>query len=140
MWFITFLMFGLSFALDACIRSVDNPYQDPYLDYLLVKTLEKALQESGRKLSCDKDAQDFYLKVTRLKEEPTAYTPFKRVNAYNLTLSLELRSGDKSKTYSRTINYFLPSGAYGNLPKRKALEDLLNIIYLDLLQDLKVYF
>lgn len=131
------LLFGvLSFGLakSFCIKAVENPYAEPYLDYLLIKSVERAVLASGYKLDCAKGSQEISPAVELLKETPIAYTPQQRVSAYSLELKLSLRIGQEKKTFSVSVPYSQPEGGVGDLPRRAALEDALSIIYTEILQ------
>ncbi|SNZ11903.1 hypothetical protein [Hydrogenobacter hydrogenophilus] len=135
---IMYLSFvGLTFSALFCIKPVENPYRDPYINYALRKKLEDAVLESGHKLSCKENALSIVPVIKELKETPIAYTPYQRVSAYNLTLSIALKDGKEEKDFSFTVPYNLPTGGVGDLPRRRAIDDILDIIYIEFVQYFK---
>lgn len=134
---LSLAFYCLSFALDVCLKPIENPYTEPYLDFALRKTLEKALLESGHKLACFPSSLELTPYVKLLRETPIAYSPNQRVSAYNLELSVALRTKDAERSFSVVVPYSLPTGALGSLPRRKAIDDALGIIYTDILEYLR---
>ena len=131
------LSMGIAFSSAFCIKSVENPYRDPYINYALRKKLEDAILESGNTLDCKEDAIVILPIVKELKETPIAYSPYQRVNAYNLTLKVAIKDGKEERDFSFTVPYNLPTGGLGDLPRRKAIDDILGIIYIELVQYFK---
>lgn len=128
---------GLTFSAVFCVKPVENPYKDPYINYALRKKLEHALLESGHKVSCEENAFSVIPVIKELRETPIAYTPYQRVSAYNLTLSIALKDGKEEKDFSFTVPYNLPTGGLGDLPRRRAIDDILDIIYIEFVQYFK---
>ncbi|MGB9873716.1 MAG: hypothetical protein ACPLRS_01960 [Hydrogenobacter sp.] len=131
------LSVSLTFSSVFCIKSVENPYKDPYVNYALRKKLEDAILESGHTLSCKEDAIIIVPVIKEFRETPTAYSPYQRVNAYNLTLTVAIKDGKEERDFSFTVPYNLPTGGLGDLPKRKAIDDIFSIIYIELVQYFK---
>ena len=125
-----------AFGKEVCLSELKNPYPDDYLDYALRRTVERAFLQAGEKLRCGDGSEKVSVEVLEYKDIPTGLSPFQRANSYNLFLSFELKTQDKSYKYSATVPYFLPSGGQGDIPKRSALEDALGIIYPRLIEDL----
>ncbi|MCS6998090.1 MAG: hypothetical protein NZ827_00665 [Aquificaceae bacterium] len=130
---ILLIIFSMSFSKDFCISGIENPYPEPFLDYLLRKHTEKAILERGYGLRCDGDAEDIKPAVELLRETPIAYTPQQRVSAYNLELKVSLTLGKDKRTFSTIVSYSQPEGGLGDLPRRSALQDAMGIIYIDML-------
>ncbi len=128
------LWVSLVFSLEFCIKPVENPYKEPYLSYALRRNIENAILESGHKVGCGKDAIAIVPMVKDLKEIPIAYTPYQRVSAYNITLTVALKDIKGEKDFSFTVPYSLPTGGLGDLPRRQAIDNLLGIIYIELIQ------
>ncbi|RLJ71160.1 hypothetical protein BCF55_1458 [Hydrogenivirga caldilitoris] len=131
------LYFSLVFSEPFCIKGVENDTREPYLNYALLKTVEKAVLEIGGELRCEGDAKGILIRIKNFKETPIAYTPQQRVSSYNLNLSFEVVVGDRSFSLSGVVPYSLVSGGLGDIPRRRAIDDLLDKIYLDLLQNLR---
>jgi hypothetical protein len=130
------VLFQTAIGREVCLSELKNPYPDDYLDYALRKTVERAFLQAGEQLRCGEGSEKVTVEVIEYKHIPTGFSPFQRVNSYNLFLSFELKTQDKSYKYSVTVPYFLPSGGQGDIPKRSALEDALGIIYPRLIEDL----
>jgi hypothetical protein len=137
MWFIgALLLISLAYAETFCIE-VENETNEPYLSYAVMKFVEKAVLESGATLSCKEDHKNLRVRIVRFKETPIAYTPEQRVSSYNLSLSLKLELEGREFTLSGSVPYTLPTGGLGDIPRRKAIDDLLDKIYWNLLQNLR---
>jgi hypothetical protein len=131
-----FVLFKTAIGKEVCLSELKNPYPDDYLDYALRRTVERAFLQAGEKLRCGEASEKVSVEVLEYKDIPIGLSPFQRVNSYNLFLSFEIKTQDKSYRYSVAVSYFLPSGGQGDIPKRSALEDTLGIIYPRLIEDL----
>jgi hypothetical protein len=131
-----FVLFQNAIGKEVCLSELKNPYPDDYLDYALRRTVERAFLQAGEKLRCGEASEKVSVEVLEYKDIPIGLSPFQRVNSYNLFLSFEIKTQDKSYRYSVAVPYFLPSGGQGDIPKRSALEDTLGIIYPRLIEDL----
>ncbi len=129
------VLFQTAIGGEVCLSELKNPYPGDYLDYALRRTVERAFLQAGEKLKCGEGSEKVSVEVLEYKDIPTGLSPFQRVNSYNLLLSFELKTQDKSYKYSVAVP-FLPSGGQGDIPKRSALEDALGIIYPRLIEDL----
>ena len=134
---ILFLLAGTVFAQTFCIKDVRNETNEPYLSYSLLRIVERALLENGYEVDCDGSFSKIELRVKEFKEIPIAYTPEQRVSSYNLILSVELKVNGKDHTLRSFVPYDLPYGGLGDLPRRKAIDDLLDKIYIDILEILR---
>jgi hypothetical protein len=130
------ILFKTAIGGEVCLSELKNSYPDDYLDYALRRTVERAFLQAGEKLRCGEGSEKVTVEVLEYKDVPTGLSPYQRVNSYNLFLSFELKTQDKSYKYSVVVPYFLPSGGQGDVPKRSALEDALGIIYPRLIEDL----
>jgi hypothetical protein len=130
------VLFQTAIGGEVCLSELKNSYPDNYLDYALRRTVERAFLQVGERLRCGEASEKVIVEVLEYKDIPTGLSPFQRVNSYNLFLSFELKTQDKSYRYSVAVPYFLPSGGQGDMPKRSALEDALGIIYPRLIEDL----
>lgn len=131
------LFFSLSFATDFCLKEIENPYPEPYLNFAFRKNLEKAILETGNRLSCHRGSVEIIPKVELVKENPIAYTPQQRVSAYNLELKVSLNTEQKSQSFSVVVPYSQPEGGPGDLPRRSAIEEAFGIIYIEMLEFIK---
>lgn len=131
------LGFSFAFSEDICIKEVSNPYTEVYLSYAFRKNLEKAILESGNSIGCGAGSKEIKPEVEMFKEVPIAYTPQQRVSAYNLEIKVSLTMEDKKRAFLVAVPYSQPTGAVGDLPKRKAIEDAFKIIYVDMLEFIK---
>ncbi len=132
-----FICFSSAFSLDFCFKSLQNPYPEHYLSVALMKKIERAVLESGNSINCNKDSKELLVYVKDFKEIPVAYTAQQRVSAYNLTISVYLKTGEFEKTYTNSIVYSQETGAYGNIPRRKAIDTIMDMMYLNIIEDLK---
>ncbi|MCS6956856.1 MAG: hypothetical protein RMK75_00140 [Aquificaceae bacterium] len=124
---------SLALSKDFCVGNIQNPYPDPYVEYVFRKTLERALLESGHRIKCTPEAEKITPSVDLIKETPIAYTPQQRVSAYNLEIRVSLTLKEK-RVFSALVSYSLPDGSLGDLPRRSAIQDAFNIIYTEMLQ------
>lgn len=124
-------------AEPVCIEGISNPSDDPYLEYAVLRAVERALIESGYEVSCGEGSSSSSLTIVSFQEVPIAYTPEQRINLYNLTLRLKVLIGEKVFTVGATVPYSLPSGSSGDIPRRRAIDDLTDKIYSYILQNLR---
>ncbi len=139
MWFLVIhaLIVGLSFGQKLCLEEVKGIGEDPYVEYSLRKTVEKAFLESGYLLSCEEKSLRAVVRVIHFGEVPIAYTPKQRISSYNLTLRFEIKINGRILIAGGSVPYSIPFGGYGDIPRRKAVDDLLDKIYLDLLREIR---
>jgi hypothetical protein len=131
------LTFSLAFGDVFCIRLERDPYRDPYLSFAVLRTVERAVIESGHSINCEGGHRDLRVKVVSFREVPIAYTPEQRVSAYNLLLTISLRVWGKEFRLGGAVPYSLPTGGLGDVPRRKAIDDLLDKLYLNILERLR---
>ncbi len=138
MWILILLLLaGLLRAETFCIKGVENRTNEPYLSYSLLKAVERAILENGHKIGCDGRFKEVRVRVKDFNEMPIAYTPEQRVSSYNLVLSVELILNGKRHSFSSVVPYTLPYGGLGDIPRRKAIDDLLDKIYIEILKTLR---
>ena len=138
MWFLILLLStGVLWAGVFCIEEVENDTKEPYLSYSLLKVVEEAILENGHRISCDRMSKKVKVRVKKFEEIPIAYTPEQRVSSYNLFLSVELEVNGQKHSFSSSVPYTLPYGGLGDIPRRKAIDDLLDKIYLEILKTLR---
>jgi len=128
------LLVGISFGKEFCIEEVDNDFNEPYLSYALLRIMERAVLETGGNIACSQNSIRVRLTVKDFREIPIAYTPSQRVRSYNLSISFEVDIDGKRHLFRGTVPYSLPFGGYGDIPRRKAIDDLLDKIYLNILK------
>ncbi len=138
MWLtIAILVPAIAFANAFCVKVERDPYRDPYLGLAVLKTIERAVIESGLAVSCDDSAKDLNVRIVSFREVPIAFTPDQRVSVYNLSLTLKVTAGSRQFTVSGSVPYSLPTGGLGDIPRRKAIDDLLDKLYLNILEKLR---
>ncbi len=120
-----------------CIEKVENDTNEPYLSYALLKMAERAILESGGELSCEVSSKRVRVRVIDFREIPLAYSPSQRVNSYNLYLSFEVSVGGSSFSVGGSVPYSLPTGSLGDVPRRKAIDDLVDKIYFEVLKNFR---
>jgi len=137
-WILIALLFTSPLlASTFCIKGVENNTNEPYLSYSLLRVVERAILENGHEISCEDTAKEVRVKVKRFEEVPIAYTPEQRVSAYNLMLSVEISINGDMHSFSSFVPYTLPYGGLGDIPRRKAIDDLLDKIYIEVLKTLR---
>ncbi len=134
---LTLICLSYANGKEFCIKDVRNEFNEPYLSYALIRTVERAVIEMGGVLDCDESSVPVLIKVESFRETPIAYTPDQRVSSYILSLGIRIRVDKRDFSLRGTVPYSLPSGAFGDIPRRKAIDDLLDKIYLKLLENLK---
>ncbi len=134
---LLFLLIDISFSLDFCIKPVENPYNEPYVSYALLRNLERSILESGHSLGCNGSSISITPVIKEIKEVPIAYTPFQRVSAYNMTLTFILKDYKGEVRFSPTVPYYQSTGGLGNLPRREAIDNAMSIIYVELVENFK---
>jgi len=136
--FLLTIFFSFAFSEGLCIKEVHNPYSEVYLSYVFRKNVEKLVLESGYKIYCGEGSKEIKPEVELFKEHPIAYTPQQRVSAYNLELRVSLALDGKKKSFSVFVPYTQQGGMVGDLPRRKAIEEAFRIIYIDMLEFIKM--
>ncbi len=135
--FLIGLFASLSFGGPLCVELVRDPYRDPYLSFAVLRTVERAVLESGRGLSCGDGSEALKVEIVRFEERPIAYTPEQRVSAYTLRITLKFTMRDRSFSVTSVVPYSLPTGGLGDIPRRRAIDDALDKIYLNILKNLR---
>ncbi|MDQ7082791.1 MAG: hypothetical protein Q9N34_07455 [Aquificota bacterium] len=120
-----------------CIEEVENETNEPYLSYALLKMVERAILESGGKLSCKNGSDRVRISIRDFRETPLAYSPSQRVSSYILSLYFEVSVKENSFSVSGSVPYSLPTGGLGDLPRRKAIDDLVDKIYFEVLKNFR---
>ncbi len=131
--FFIFLLLGLSFSQEICIKLEENTSEEPYASVAVIKTFEKAIFESGFSAGCSENSKLLKLYITDLEEVPIAYTPQQRVSTYTLILRIKMVLNGVKKEFSLNIPYSIPFGGLGDIPRRQALEDLMDKLYPSIL-------
>lgn len=125
-----------AFAEVYCIKEINNNTNEPYLSYAILRAVEQAILQSGGSIECVQDSKSLVVSVVSFRNIPIAYTPSQRVSAYNLSVRLHVRVNGRDFTLSGTVPYSVPSGT-GDIPRRRAIDDLLDTIYWSLLENLR---
>ena len=130
------IAFLTAYGKEVCPK-VENDTEEPYLSYALLRTLEKALLELGYSPVCREGREIVFLKVINFEEKPIAITPEQRVSSYLLTVSLSLKVKDEEEKITSSVPYRLPYGGLGDIPRREAVDDLVDKIYTIILKSLR---
>ncbi len=133
---ILFLVAGFSFSEEkrVCINVKGDFPKEKYIRIIVRKRVERALLESGYKPSCQKPFVPLNVVIKRVEERPIAYTSKGRISSYNLSIELEMVLGDKRETFTGFAPYRQPTGAVGDLYRKKAVNEIIDKIYLNILK------
>ncbi|MDQ7038547.1 MAG: hypothetical protein Q9N26_05050 [Aquificota bacterium] len=137
MWLIVLALPAVLFGKTYCVEVERDPYRDPYLGFAVLRTVERAVVESGNSLGCGKGSRMLRVRVVSFREVPIAFTPDQRVSAYSLYLTLRVEAGKETFTLKGTVPYSQPTGGLGDIPRRRAIDDILDKLYLNLLEKLR---
>ncbi len=137
MWLIFLALPAVLFGKTYCVEVKRDPYRDPYIGFAVLRTVERAVVESGNSLGCGKGSRMLRVSVVSLKEVPIAFTPDQRVRAYNLYLTLRVETERETFTLGGAVPYSQPTGGLGDITRRRAIDDLLDKLYLNLLEKLR---
>ncbi len=120
-----------------CVRKVENPGTDPYLNYVLLKKVEEALLETGQRIDCGKGSVPLQVSIKRITDVPLAYSPRQRITSYNLEVVISVSLPGKEREFFWSVPYEQESGLKGEMPRREAFEDALDKLSLELLDFLR---
>ncbi len=131
-----FLIAGFSFSGEerVCINVKGDFPKEKYIRIIVRKRVEKALLESGYKPSCQKPFVPLDVIIRRVKERPIAYTSKGRISSYSLSIELEMVFGEKRGIFKGFAPYRQPTGAVGDLYRKKAVNEIIDKIYLNILK------
>ena len=132
-----FLVFSISWATSVCIENIDEDSNEPYLRYAILRYTERALLQNGISVSCEEESIPMRLRVVKFTKTPISYSPAQRVSSYNLYLKVKFQIEGYGFTISGIVPYTQTSGAVGDIPRRVAIDDLLDTIYPTLLNKLR---
>ncbi|NPA33100.1 MAG: hypothetical protein GXO04_05690 [Aquificae bacterium] len=126
--FLILLLSSFVFALEVCL-DFSSKTEDPFVNKLIVSKIESFALESGLKLSCSEGSLKIPVSFS-FSERPLSISSRQRVSSYILSLSLNIGS----ENFSASVPYSLPSGAFAELPRRKAVDELLSRLKLPILK------
>ncbi len=138
MQFLIVFFFMISFSFPAeqrvCISVKGDFPKEKYIRIIVRKRVERALLESGYKPSCEKPFVPLNVVIKRVRERPIAYTSKGRISSYSLSIELEMVFGDKKGIFKGFAPYRQPTGAVGDLYRKKAVNEIIDKIYLNILK------
>ncbi len=126
--FLVILLLSFLFAKELCLEFNINT-DDPYLNKRVEQYVEELALESGFKLGCSEKSLNLPVSAS-FSENGIAISPKQRVSTYLFSLSVNI--GNES--FSTSVPYSLPSGAFGELPRRKALEEAIKRLRLPIIK------
>ncbi len=133
---IAFLVVNTAFG-GICIKKVENPGTDPYLNYVLLQKIEQAVLEAGKHIDCSEGSKELIVRIERLRDIPIAISPEQRVTNYILEVIISLSIDKREHRIQWSVPYEQLSGLEGDLPRREAFEDALDKIFIEVLDFLK---
>ena len=134
---VLLILCGACVADTFCVEIEGDRYRDPYLSYALLRTVERAVVESGHTLHCGEGSKTLRVEILSFGEKPIAYTPQQRVSTYSLDVRVRLSTEGESFTVFTSVPYAIPGGSEGDIPRRRAIDDLLDKLYLNILKNLR---
>jgi len=103
-------------------------------EIIVRKRVERAILESGYIPSCNESSVPLKVTIKRVVERPIAYTSKGRISSYSLSIELDMIFGDRRRSFSGFAPYRQPTGAVGDLYRKKAVNEIIDKIYLDILK------
>ena len=134
---LIFLLVNLTAFGGICVKRVENPGTDPYLNYVLLQRIEQALLEVGKKVECSENSRELVVSIKRLKDIPLAFSPEQRVTSYTLEVVVSIKLDGKEAEFFWSVPYEQTNGLQGELPRREAFEDAVDKISIQILDFLK---
>ncbi|HIP42429.1 MAG TPA: hypothetical protein EYG91_00615 [Aquifex aeolicus] len=138
MWLliVIFFLLGFSFSKEICFDFSGINSEDPYVRKAVIQKLEQYAMESGFTLACTESSKRIEV-FANYSEKAVSISARQRISIY--IFSLNIRIGNKS--FSSSVPYSLPSGALAELPRRKALEEVIERLKLPIIKYLsEIYF
>ena len=133
--FILFFKSIFAFGKEEICVTVKGDYpQEKYLRIALKRSVEKALIETGYITGCDKDSKKLLIIIKNVNEKPIAYTSKSRIRSFSLTIVMDIIMENKKGRFSSFAPYGQPSGGIGDINRKKAIDEIIDKIYLDILK------
>ncbi len=132
-----FLTFSINLSLSkekVCVRIKGDFPQEKYLRIALKKSAEKALIETGYEINCSDGSIPLFLIIKKVEERPIAFTPKSRISSYSLSIRVKLKFEEREETISGFAPYRQPTGAVGDINRKKAVDEIIDKIYLNMLK------
>ncbi|GAB6066339.1 hypothetical protein JCM9492_14320 [Aquifex pyrophilus] len=125
---LVFFLLSFLFAKELCLDfNIDT--EDSYVNKRIAQYVERFALESGFELSCSEKSLNLSVSAS-FSERSVAISPKQRVSTYLFSLSIRIGS----ESFSTSVPYSLPSGALGELPRRKALEEAIQRLKLPIIK------
>ncbi|HID66521.1 MAG TPA: hypothetical protein EYP32_07000 [Aquificaceae bacterium] len=124
-----FFLFSLAFSKEMCLDFSEIDLEDPYVKKAVIQKLEQYAIESGFILKCSESSKRIKVFVS-YSEKAISISARQRVSTYIFSLNIQI--GDES--FSSSVPYSLPSGALAELPRRKALEEMMGRLKLPIIK------
>ncbi|RUM29436.1 MAG: hypothetical protein DSY42_06560 [Aquifex sp.] len=126
---VIFFLLSFSFSKEICLDFSEVDLEDPYVKKAVIQKLEQYAMESGFTLTCTESSKRIKVFVN-YSEKAISISARQRVSTY--IFSLNIRIG--SESFSSSVPYSLPSGALAELPRRKALEEIMKRLKLPIIK------
>ena len=128
MWLlIWFFLITVTFGEEICLKFHDSG-EDPYVAHRIYHHIKNLFLEAGFKFSCSKNTNKVNVEVS-YSETPISVSSRQRVSSYILHLHIKLNE----KSFSSSVPYSV-NASYGEIPRRKAIEEAFGRIKLNLLE------
>ena len=128
MWLLIFVIFiSVTFGGEICLK-LHSSNEDPYVSHRIYHHLKNLFLETGFNLSCRDKAQKVNVEIS-YSETPISVSSRQRVSSYILHLRVRLND----KEFSGSVPYSV-NASYGEIPRRKAIEEAFGRIKLNILE------
>ncbi len=129
MWvLILLLLISDAFGKEICLNLTKSTAEDPYVTHRVYNQLKNLFLETGFKLSCTENAEKVNVTVS-YSEIPISISSRQRVSSYMFYLKIHLND----KVFSSSVPYSV-NASYGEIPRKKAVEESFGRIKLNLLE------
>ncbi len=128
MWLlIWFFLISVAFGGEICLK-FHGSGEDPYVAHRVYHHIKNLFLETGFKFSCYKTTDKVSVEVS-YSETPISVSSRQRVSSYILHLHIKLNE----KSFSSSVPYSV-NASYGEIPRRKAIEEAFGRIKLNILE------
>ncbi len=117
-----------------CVRLKGDFPKEKYIRIALKKAVEKALIETSYKPKCVEGSKKLVVHIKNIIEKPIAYTSKGRVSSYSLNINISISFHNKKESFSGFAPYGQPSGTIGDINRKKAVDEIIDKIYLNMLK------
>ena len=112
-----------------CLDFSEIDLEDPYVKKVVIQKLEQYAIESGFTLTCSEGSKRIKVFVS-YSEKSISISARHRVSTYIFSLNIRI----DNESFSSSVPYSLPSGALAELPRRKALEEIMRRLKLPIIK------